>query len=71
MQDDIISFDEMVKQIDARRKVENPWTEQNEANYQKKRKIEQERQAAWEKLHPTEQEDDEDDEDDDDENNAE
>ena len=62
MNDDTISLDEAFKQIDARRKIENPWTEADEARREAKSKAEREARDRWLETHPPEPEEPDDEE---------
>lgn len=59
-----ISFEEMARQVSARRKVELPWTAEDEARRMAKSKAERESHEAWILSHPQDAEEADSDEDD-------
>ena len=60
---DTISLDEAFAQIDARRKIENPWHEEDEARVEEKRVAAHARYEKWVAANPQSNDDeDEDDE---------
>jgi hypothetical protein len=52
MQDDTVSFDEMCREVDARRKRELPWTAEDEARREAKSLRERLAREAFEAAHP-------------------
>ena len=61
---DRITFDEMCRLENERRKRENPWTAEDEARVSAKREQERAALAAWEAKNPQRQDEDEDEEED-------
>jgi hypothetical protein len=62
MQEETISFAELIEQDKKRRALENPWTAADEERYQRKREAEAEANAKWQREHPEEMEEEEEDE---------
>jgi hypothetical protein len=60
MKYETITLDEAFKQIDARRRLENPWTPEDEARMSAKSKRERAAQEAWALLHPEDESESED-----------
>jgi hypothetical protein len=57
--EDRITFDEMIRLDNERRKRENPWTVADEARVSAKRDQERAALAAWEAKNPQRQDEDE------------
>jgi hypothetical protein len=57
--EDRITFDEMIRLDNERRKRENPWTAADEARVSAKREQERAALAAWEAKNPHRQDEDE------------
>jgi hypothetical protein len=57
--EDRITFDEMIRLTNERRKSENPWTAADEARCSAKREQERAALAAWEANNPQRQDEDE------------
>jgi hypothetical protein len=57
--EDRITFDEMIRLDNERRKRENPWTAADEARVSAKREQERAALAAWEAKNPQRQDEDE------------
>jgi hypothetical protein len=70
MNDEKISFADVLIAEKKRRAIDSPWTAEDEARASAKSKAEHDRQEAWDKTHPQDEEEEDDDDDDDDENEA-
>ena len=57
--EDRITFDEMIRLDNERRKRENPWTAEDEARVSAKSEQERAALAAWEAKNPQRQDEDE------------
>lgn len=69
MNEEKISFADMLIAEKKRRAIDSPWTAADDARASAKSKAEHDRQEAWDKSHPQQHEDEEED-DDDEENEA-